>query len=82
MLFTAVHVHPGEQQRNDPPGSCDVRGLLVSGEQHIHVVRADLYRYTFMVPADLSHCLLSSFFQIRELFSTRESITIGVFTLR
>ncbi|XP_055447305.1 histone-lysine N-methyltransferase 2C isoform X5 [Bubalus kerabau] len=25
-----VHVHPGEQQRNDPPGSCDVRGLLVS----------------------------------------------------
>ncbi|CAI9160889.1 unnamed protein product [Rangifer tarandus platyrhynchus] len=26
----AVHVHPGEQQRSNPPESCDVRGLLVS----------------------------------------------------
>ncbi|XP_065795577.1 histone-lysine N-methyltransferase 2C isoform X7 [Muntiacus reevesi] len=26
----AVHVHPGEQQRSNPPESCDVRGLLLS----------------------------------------------------
>ena len=49
MLFTAAHVHPGEQQRSNPPESCDVHGLLVSGKKHIHVVWIELYRYTFMV---------------------------------
>lgn len=29
VLFTAVHIHPGEQQRSNPE-SCDMRGLLVS----------------------------------------------------
>ena len=38
VLFTAAHIHTGEQRRSDPPESRGARGLLTAGRPHVHIV--------------------------------------------